>query len=303
MSAVRATAAIATRPLWWGVRAVRRAVPRARRRPRGRRRGGRGADQAHADARARLAVLWGGRGGAWGTPYTLLFLAIAFSWLGDGAGAFFPFAGDPLPLMLLFFGLAHLCYMWLFWKHLAVRPLPPWAVGLRRVVGRAAARALAEPRRAVDRRRRLRAGARRHGRARTRCHPLVVWGGAFFLASDTILAFRIFMPEAMPPWTSPLVMLTYTARPGPHRGRCDRDAAAPGGGRMTEGADAPRASTAGSGPCASTRPAPPRRLHAARGMYGSTASARRPRSPSGSATSCACASPDSTASSSCASSS
>ena len=39
--------------------------------------------------------------------------------------------------------------------------------------------------------------------------PLIVWGGAFFLASDTVLAFRLFMPDAMPDWTSPLVMITY----------------------------------------------------------------------------------------------
>ena len=45
--------------------------------------------------------------------------------------------------------------------------------------------------------------------AASRCHPLVAAGGAFFLASDTILAFRLFMPDAMPDWTSPLVMLTY----------------------------------------------------------------------------------------------
>jgi uncharacterized membrane protein YhhN len=45
--------------------------------------------------------------------------------------------------------------------------------------------------------------------AASRCHPLVATGGAFFLASDTILAFRLFMPDAMPGWTSPLVMLTY----------------------------------------------------------------------------------------------
>jgi hypothetical protein len=36
-----------------------------------------------------------------------------------------------------------------------------------------------------------------------------VWGSVFFLASDSVLAFRLFMPEAMPDWTSPLVMLTY----------------------------------------------------------------------------------------------
>ena len=37
----------------------------------------------------------------------------------------------------------------------------------------------------------------------------IAWGGVFFLASDTILAFRLFMPDAMPAWTSPLVMITY----------------------------------------------------------------------------------------------
>ena len=45
--------------------------------------------------------------------------------------------------------------------------------------------------------------------AASRCHPLVVWGSVFFLASDSVLAFRLFLPEAMPGWTSPLVMLTY----------------------------------------------------------------------------------------------
>ena len=33
-----------------------------------------------------VAVFWGGRGSRWGTVYTLLFVAIALSWLGDGAG-------------------------------------------------------------------------------------------------------------------------------------------------------------------------------------------------------------------------
>ena len=51
-----------------------------------------------------------------------------------------------------------------------------------------------------------------HGRTAAgaaRCHPVIAWGGVFFLASDTILAFRLFVPDAMPDWTSPLVMLTY----------------------------------------------------------------------------------------------
>ena len=45
--------------------------------------------------------------------------------------------------------------------------------------------------------------------AAARCHPLVAAGGAFFFASDAILAFRLFRPDSMPDWTSPLVMLLY----------------------------------------------------------------------------------------------
>ena len=117
--------------------------------------------------------------------------------------------------MLLFFGLAHLCYMWLFWKHLARAPASRrgplvyavWWVALLLVLWPSlGALSIAV---AVY-------GLVLGGTAAlaTRCHPLVVWGGAFFLASDTILAFRIFVPEAMPPWTSPLVMLTYTLGQG-----------------------------------------------------------------------------------------
>lgn len=155
-----------------------------------------------------VAVLWAGRGSGGGTPFTLLFVAIALSYLGDGAGTFF--AGMPeLPIMLACFGLAHLAYMWLFWKHLAVRSLPPWtavyalwwvvlvAVLWPLLGGLAVAVALY--------------GLVLGGTATlaARCHPLVAWGGAFFLTSDTILAFRLFTPDAMPDWTSPLVMLTY----------------------------------------------------------------------------------------------
>ncbi|MET0735588.1 MAG: lysoplasmalogenase family protein [Microbacterium sp.] len=161
-----------------------------------------------------LGVLWAGRGSGWGMTYTLLFVAIAFSWLGDGAGAFFP--GAPtLPLMLLFFGLAHLCYIWVFWKRLAVRPYPLWAsvyavwwvalvailipVILSQIGGGPMAIAVALY------------GLVLGGTAATasRCHPVIAWGAAFFLASDTVLAFRLFTPEAMPDWTSGLAMLTY----------------------------------------------------------------------------------------------
>lgn len=143
----------------------------------------------------------------------LLAAAILLSWLGDGAGAFFP--GAPtLPLMLLFFGLAHLAYIALFARHLARRRMPWWAAVY--IVWWIAMLAVLAPHIgplviavAVY-------GLVLGGTAAfsTRCHPLVVWGGAFFLVSDTILAFRLFLPDAMPDWTSPAVMITYTLGQG-----------------------------------------------------------------------------------------
>ncbi|MFT4230951.1 MAG: lysoplasmalogenase [Microbacterium sp.] len=153
-------------------------------------------------------TLWGGRGTRWGAAFKLLFLAIAWSWLGDGAGAFFP-AAPELPVMLACFGLAHVCYLRLFWRHLAIRRLPRWTVvyALWWIVlvsvlwphlgGLAAA---------VTGYGLLLGGT---ASLAARCSPVVTWGGALFLCSDTILALRIFVPDAMPGWTSPLVMLTY----------------------------------------------------------------------------------------------
>jgi uncharacterized membrane protein YhhN len=43
----------------------------------------------------------------------------------------------------------------------------------------------------------------------TRCDPLIAIGGAFFLASDTILAFRLFYPGVSDAVASPVIMLTY----------------------------------------------------------------------------------------------
>lgn len=155
-----------------------------------------------------VAVFWGGRGSQWGKTYTLLFTAIALSWLGDGAGTFF--AGVPtLPMMLLFFGLAHLCYIWLFWRIIAVQRVPKWAIvyglwwfGLLALLGPNLGDLLIP----VALYGLVLAGT---AVAASRCHPLVATGGAFFFASDAILAFRLFTPDAMPDWTSPVVMVTY----------------------------------------------------------------------------------------------
>jgi uncharacterized membrane protein YhhN len=155
-----------------------------------------------------VAVFWGGRGSRWGTVYTLLFVAIALSWLGDGAGTLFPTV-PTVPMMLLFFGLAHLCYIWVFWRRIPVQRVPKWAVvyglwwvGLLLLLGPDLG-ALLIP---VALYGLVLAGT---AVAASRCHPLVAAGGAFFFASDAVLAFRLFRPDTMPEWTSPLVMLTY----------------------------------------------------------------------------------------------
>lgn len=139
--------------------------------------------------------------------------ALVFSWLGDGAGAFFP-AAPELPLMLLFFGLAHVAYITLFLRHAAEKRLPRWTfiyavwwigmlLGLGPLTGPLIIAVAAY-------------GLILAGTAATaaRCDRRVMIGGAFFLASDTILAFRLFAPDMMPHWTSPAVMLTYTVGQG-----------------------------------------------------------------------------------------
>lgn len=143
----------------------------------------------------------------------LLLGAVAFSWLGDGAGTFFPGAPE-LPLMLLFFGIAHIGYIVVFLRFARIRRLPWWTlvyvawwVGMLATLGPhtgALFPAVAGY------------GLVLAGTAATsaRCHPIVAVGGAFFLASDSILAFRLFLPEVMPDWTSPAVMATYTIGQG-----------------------------------------------------------------------------------------
>lgn len=143
----------------------------------------------------------------------LLLAAVLFSWLGDGAGAFFP-AAPELPLMLLFFGIAHVAYIVLFARHLAVRRMPGWA--LVYVAWWIAMIAFLGPHTGE-----LLIGVAIYGLVlggtaafSARCHPLIAVGGAFFLTSDTILAFRLFLPDSLPSWSSPAVMLTYTLGQG-----------------------------------------------------------------------------------------
>lgn len=143
----------------------------------------------------------------------LLLAALLFSWLGDGAGALFP-GGPELPLMLGFFGLAHIAYILLFARFLARRRLPLWTlvyaawwVAMILILGPHTGSLLV----AVALYGLVLAGTAAFA---GRCHPVVAVGGGFFLLSDTILAFRLFLPEALPAWSSPAVMLTYTLGQG-----------------------------------------------------------------------------------------
>jgi hypothetical protein len=147
------------------------------------------------------------------TVIALLLGALLFSWLGDGAGAFFP--GLPeLPLMLGFFGIAHIGYIVLFLCFARIRRLPWWTlvyvawwVGMLGIVGPHTGGLLL----AVAAYGLVLAGT---AAMSARCHPIVATGGAFFLASDSILAFRLFLPDGLPGWLGPAVMITYTIGQG-----------------------------------------------------------------------------------------
>lgn len=159
-----------------------------------------------------LAVVWAGHS-HWTRAHSLLVTAIGLSWIGDGAGPLFP-GTDAVPLMMLFFALAHVCYTWLFWRVLAERRPPWWTaiyvvwwLGLLLLLWPSLG-ALLVPTALYG----LLLGATAMGAAR--CHRLIRWGGAFFLVADTILAFELFMPGILPGWSSPLVMATYCLSQG-----------------------------------------------------------------------------------------
>lgn len=142
-----------------------------------------------------------------------LLAAVFFSWLGDGVGVVVD--GDSvLPLMLGFFGVAHLAYIILFTRLAPERRMPRWSLGylgwwiaMLVVLGPHTGALL--PAVAVY-------GLVLAGTAATsaRCGPVVAVGGAFFLASDSLLAFRLFLPDATPGWFGPAVMATYTLGQG-----------------------------------------------------------------------------------------
>ena len=165
-----------------------------------------------------IAALWALRGSFDASTATraasVLFVALAFSWLGDGAGFFFPFLDDELPAMLLCFGLAHLAYILLFLRFLPPRAVPRWT--LVYVVWWMLMVAVLWPSLGA-----LAIAVALYGLvlggtavAATRGGAITTAGGAFFLASDTILALRLFLPDQTGLLAGPWVMLTYTIGQG-----------------------------------------------------------------------------------------
>lgn len=162
-----------------------------------------------------FAAIWTLRDTRWKTAATLLVGALGFSWLGDGASLFFPFLADELPAMLACFGVAHLLYIWLFARHLRVRRTPGWA--LIYAVWWVATLAFLWPHLGA-----LAIAVAVYGLVlggtaalSTRGGQLTALGGALFLASDTILAMRLFLPAEMSAAIAgSWVMLTYTTGQG-----------------------------------------------------------------------------------------
>lgn len=145
----------------------------------------------------------------------LVLIALTASWIGDGAGLFFP--GLPeLPTMILFFAIAHLAYIVLFWRApgiSGVKRLPWWV--LIYAVWWIATLALVGPHSGM-----LFVPLAVYGivlgftaASSPRFGRLVAFGGAFFLISDTFIALKEFM--GIPPWLGDLVIMpTYTLGQG-----------------------------------------------------------------------------------------
>ena len=165
-------------------------------------------------ALAAVWSMWGVR--PWPRGGMLLILgAVTASWLGDGAGLFFP-ALPNVPMMILFFALAHIGYIVLFWRApgiASVRRVPKWSmvyvvwwVVLVLIVGPAAG-ALFVPVAIYG----LVLGAT--AALSPRISGTVALGGVFFLLSDSVLAFRLFL-DAPQLISNLLVMPSYTLGQG-----------------------------------------------------------------------------------------
>lgn len=145
----------------------------------------------------------------------LILLALTTSWIGDGAGLFFP-SLPSLPMMILFFAFAHVAYIVLFWRAPGIalpKRIPWWSlvyvlwwVVTLTIVGPHAGE-LFFPLAIYGIVLGLTAALS------PRLGWIVALGGAFFLLSDTFIALDEFMglPQVI---ADIVVMPTYTLGQG-----------------------------------------------------------------------------------------
>ena len=139
------------------------------------------------------------------SPAVLLgVIALLFSWVGDVTLRWFVVG-------LVFFLLAHIAYLVLFVTRLAERRMQWWAaayavwlVVLLTILG-ASTGSLLIPVIAYGTVLCVMAAFA------SRCNRWVAWGGALFVASDSILAINKFLPDAGIPLEDFLIMVTYIA--------------------------------------------------------------------------------------------
>ena len=139
------------------------------------------------------------------SPAVLLgVIALLFSWVGDVTLRWFVVG-------LVFFLLAHIAYLVLFVTRLAERRMQWWAaayavwlVVLLTILG-ASTGSLLIPVIAYGTVLCVMAAFA------SRCNRWVAWGGALFVASDSILAINKFLPDAGIPLADFLIMVTYLA--------------------------------------------------------------------------------------------
>ena len=139
------------------------------------------------------------------SPAVLLgVIALLFSWVGDVTLRWFVVG-------LVFFLLAHIVYLVLFVTRLAERRVQWWAaayavwlVVLLTILGASTGSLLIPV---------IAYGTVLCAMAAfaSRCNRWVAWGGALFVASDSILAINKFLPDAGIPLADFLIMVTYIA--------------------------------------------------------------------------------------------
>ncbi|WBU38472.1 lysoplasmalogenase [Homoserinibacter sp. YIM 151385] len=149
-----------------------------------------------------LAFLLLGRGLARQTQ-ALMLGGLLFSWIGD-------ITVESIVVGLSFFLLAHLCYIWLFlatfdrpyswWSLIAVPWFAALVLALAPALGSFFAPVLVYG---------LVLGFM--AAASTRANLVTALGGALFLASDSLLAFRLFTPALQSSGEDFLIMLLYIA--------------------------------------------------------------------------------------------